>query len=72
MSTIIYLIVALVSVRVDKMSPVQERVIPVQDNKHSDRQRYVITIETGSQHGSGTTAKVSWFADTMNAAVSVL
>jgi len=53
-----YVVLAAVSYMADRKCPVQERVIPIQDNSSTDTQRYIITLETGSEPGSGTTAKV--------------
>ena len=53
-----YMILAIVSYIADTKSPVQEKVIAIQDNSPADRQRYIITIETGSEPGCGTTSKV--------------
>lgn len=58
LSVLMYMILAIVSYIADTKSPVQEKVIAIQDNSPSDRQRYIITIETGSEPGCGTTSKV--------------
>lgn len=58
LAVIFYLVLAIVCVIADRRVPVQERVIAIQDNSPSDRQRYIVTIETGSEPGSGTSAKV--------------
>jgi len=65
MSVFLYAIFALACFITDRRSPVQEKIIPVQDNNYTDRQRYIITLETGSEPGSGTTAKVHASRDIM-------
>ena len=58
LAIVFYLVLAIVCYIADRKAPVQEKVIAIQDNSPTDRQRYIITIETGSEPGSGTTAKV--------------
>lgn len=58
LALVFYVVLAIWCHVADWKAPVQERVIAIQDNSPSDSQRYIITIETGSEPGSGTSAKV--------------
>ena len=58
---LVYVILLIICIRRDGHDAKKGGVIQLIDNQPHDRQRYIITFETGFRRGAGTTAKVSGY-----------